>query len=114
MHTPNGKSPVDHLSLSLQVPFRDSTLTKLLADCLRSAAQTTMLACVSPDSLQLEQTASTLHFANVVLRIQTRPQLRRDPHDQVALPLPFSSSQLHSQPRCCASTLHSQCCIADP
>ena len=67
----------------MQVPFRDSTLTKLLADGLQAAAQTTMLACVSPLAGHLEHTAATLHFASVALRIQTKPVLRVDPHDKV-------------------------------
>ena len=72
----------------LQVPFRDSTLTKLLADGLLSAAQTTMLACLAPLPHQLEQSTATLHFASVARRIATKPVLRLDPHDQV---LPASS-----------------------
>lgn len=67
----------------MQVPFRDSTLTKLLADGLLSSAQTTMLACICPLASQLEQTAATLHFATVARRIATKPVMRLDPHDQV-------------------------------
>ena len=68
--------------VTLQVPFRDSMLTKLLADGLLNAATTAMLACLSPCAAQAEQTQATLHFASVASRIRTTPVMRVDPHDK--------------------------------
>ena len=66
------------------IPYRDSTLTKLLWDNLQGSARTLMLACVNPLASQAEQTAHTLHFASMALRISTKPVIRQDPHDQVS------------------------------
>ena len=45
------------------VPYRDSKLTYLLKDALGGRARCTLLACVSPAAGQLEETLSTLKFA---------------------------------------------------
>jgi hypothetical protein len=67
----------------MQVPIRDSVLTKLLAEGLVNAAATVMLACVGPTLAQVEQSTATLHFAAVAQRIRMKPVMRLDPHDQV-------------------------------
>jgi hypothetical protein len=68
---------------NLQVPIRDSVLTKLLSEGLVNAAATVMLACVGPTHAQLEQSTASLHFAAVAQRIRMKPVMRLDPHDQV-------------------------------
>ena len=45
------------------VPYRDSKLTYLLKDALGGRARCTLLACVSPAAGQMEETLSTLKFA---------------------------------------------------
>jgi kinesin family member 1 len=67
----------------LQVPYRDSVLTKLLATSLQEAAEITMVACLHPLALHIGQSTSTLQFARLALAIKTKPVARIDPQDQV-------------------------------
>lgn len=67
----------------LQVPYRDSVLTKLLANSLQQAAQITMIACLHPLAAHIGQSTSTLQFAKVALSIKTKPVERVDHHDKV-------------------------------
>ena len=54
------------------VPYRDSKLTFLLKDALGGNARCTLLACVSPAAGQLEETLSTLKFAQRAKQVKTR------------------------------------------
>ncbi len=45
---------------SLHVPFRDSTLTRLLADSFDGACRLCVLGCVSPASTDVEHTSATM------------------------------------------------------
>ncbi|XP_074251315.1 kinesin-like protein KIF12 isoform X3 [Saimiri boliviensis] len=56
------------------IPFRDSKLTKLLADSLGGRGVTLMVACVSPSAQCLPETLSTLRYASRAQRVTTRPQ----------------------------------------
>ena len=47
-----------------RVPFRDSTLTRLLQTSLGGSAVTQMLACVSPAERDVDMTLSTLQYAS--------------------------------------------------
>jgi len=46
------------------IPFRDSKLTRLLQDSLGGNTKTLFVATVSPSIMALEQTQSTLKFAD--------------------------------------------------
>ncbi|XP_022434655.2 kinesin-like protein KIF12 [Delphinapterus leucas] len=61
------------------IPFRDSKLTKLLADSLGGRGVTLMVACVSPSAQCLPETLSTLRYASRAQRITTRPQAPKSP-----------------------------------
>jgi len=91
-----------------RVPYRDSTLTKLLWDSLQGSARTTMLACINPLASQADQTAHTLQFATAALRIRTKPIVRLDPHDKVRIvsAAVFSVYTRHLRPQ--LSTAHVQ------
>jgi hypothetical protein len=45
------------------VPYRDSKLTRLLADSLGGNALTSIIACISPTLYNVDETLSTLQFA---------------------------------------------------
>jgi hypothetical protein len=55
------------------IPYRDSTLTKLLADSLGGSARTLLLSCVSPASEFTDETISTLQFSLRASRIENAP-----------------------------------------
>ncbi|XP_006890818.1 PREDICTED: kinesin-like protein KIF12 [Elephantulus edwardii] len=61
------------------IPFRDSKLTKLLADSLGGRGVTLMVACVSPSAQCLPETLSTLRYASRAQRVTTRPQVPKTP-----------------------------------
>ncbi|XP_049567052.1 kinesin-like protein KIF12 isoform X2 [Orcinus orca] len=61
------------------IPFRDSKLTKLLADSLGGRGVTLMVACVSPSAQCLPETLSTLRYASRAQRITTWPQAPKSP-----------------------------------
>ena len=46
------------------VPYRDSKLTRLLQDSLGGNSRTVMVACISPADANLDETMSTLKYAN--------------------------------------------------
>ena len=46
------------------VPYRDSKLTRLLADALGGNSRTVFLACVSPSDASADETLNTLKYAN--------------------------------------------------
>jgi len=58
------------------IPYRDSTLTKLLSDALGGDALALFIACVSPSSSRSEETLATLHYASRARCITNRPKVR--------------------------------------
>ncbi|MFN9982557.1 MAG: hypothetical protein ACK53Y_21695, partial [bacterium] len=46
------------------IPYRQSKLTRLLQDALGGNSQTLFLACVSPADIHVNETLSTLYYAN--------------------------------------------------
>jgi hypothetical protein len=65
------------------VPYRDSTLTKLLMDSLGGNGLTLMLACVSPARVHCEETTSTLNYAARARNIRNRPIVQMDPRERL-------------------------------
>ncbi|XP_027230346.2 chromosome-associated kinesin KIF4-like isoform X2 [Penaeus vannamei] len=61
------------------VPYRDSKLTRLLQDSLGGNSHTVMLACVSPADSNMEETLSTLRYADRARKIKNKPIINRDP-----------------------------------
>ena len=65
--TPATGSSVTH------IPFRSSKLTRLLQDGLSGNSRTLMIACVSGEEGDFEETLGTLKYAYRAKEIQTRP-----------------------------------------
>jgi len=65
------------------IPYRDSALTKLLADSLGGTAICLILACVSPSAKHLEETKRTLAFACRARSIKNSPVVQMDPQDKL-------------------------------
>jgi len=55
------------------VPYRDSKLTRILQDSLGGNSRTCMIACISPAFSNLEESISTLRYANRARRIKNKP-----------------------------------------
>eukprot|EP00927_Polykrikos_kofoidii_P017135 TRINITY_DN17776_c1_g1_i1.p1 TRINITY_DN17776_c1_g1~~TRINITY_DN17776_c1_g1_i1.p1 ORF type:complete len:1160 (-),score=176.85 TRINITY_DN17776_c1_g1_i1:286-3390(-) len=60
-----------------RVPYRDSTLTRLLQTSLGGNAITQMLTCVSPAAGDSDQTWRTLQYASSARDVRCRPQIER-------------------------------------
>lgn len=57
------------------VPFRDSSLTRMLESSLSGNSRCAMLICLAPEPSHLSESLSTLEFASRAMRVQTRPVL---------------------------------------
>jgi hypothetical protein len=57
------------------IPYRESKLTRLLQDSLGGRTKTCIIATVSPSVLCLEETLSTLDYANRAKSIKNKPEL---------------------------------------
>ncbi|CAG8459131.1 17870_t:CDS:2 [Dentiscutata erythropus] len=60
------------------VPYRDSKLTRLLQDSLGGNAQTLMIACVSPIEYNMNETISTLKYANRARNIKNLASVNQE------------------------------------
>ncbi|KAI1305984.1 Kinesin-like protein KIF12 [Halotydeus destructor] len=69
------------------IPYRDSTLTKLLADSLSGSGMTLMIACVSPLPQDASETINTLRYAMRAKNVKTNPIVRMDPRELLILSL---------------------------
>ncbi|XP_057327856.1 chromosome-associated kinesin KIF4A [Microplitis mediator] len=61
------------------VVYRDSKLTRLLQDSLGGNSITLMIACVSPADYNLDETLSTLRYADRAKKIKNKPVVNQDP-----------------------------------
>ncbi|XP_074830351.1 kinesin-like protein KIF12 isoform X1 [Natator depressus] len=59
------------------IPYRDSKLTRLLAESLGGSGITLMVACISPSSRCLPETLRTLRFASRAKKVTTKPVAHR-------------------------------------
>ena len=69
------------------VPYRDSKLTKLLADSLSGRGSTMMIACVAPSQENVNETLKTLRYATQAQKIQSKPVIQLDPIEEKLLNL---------------------------
>jgi hypothetical protein len=58
------------------IPVRDHKLTRLLADSLGGESATVLIACVSPEMENLEESINTLQFANRARKVKVKPEAR--------------------------------------
>ncbi|XP_020594453.1 kinesin-like protein KIN-5D [Phalaenopsis equestris] len=58
-------------------PYRESKLTRLLRDSLGGNTKTCIIATISPSIQCLEETLSTLDYANRAKNIKNKPELNQ-------------------------------------
>jgi hypothetical protein len=63
------------------VPYRDSKLTKLLADSLGGNSKTVMIANIGPSEYNYDESVSTLRYASRAKMIKNAPKINEDPKD---------------------------------
>jgi len=76
------------------IPYRDSKLTRLLQDSLGGNSHTLMIACVSPADSNLEETMSTLRYADRARKIKNKPIVNKDPRNEELVRLRNQVQQL--------------------
>ncbi|CAJ0917264.1 unnamed protein product [Ranitomeya imitator] len=59
------------------IPYRESKLTRILQDSLGGRTKTSIIATVSPASINLEETLSTLEYANRAKNIMNKPEVNQ-------------------------------------
>uniref|UniRef100_A0A2C9KXJ1 Kinesin-like protein n=1 Tax=Biomphalaria glabrata TaxID=6526 RepID=A0A2C9KXJ1_BIOGL len=69
------------------IPYRDSKLTKLLADSLGGNGISLMIACITPASSNVTETMNTLRYASRAKKIKTKPTIKMDPREKLIVSL---------------------------
>ena len=64
---------------SQHIPYRDSKLTRILQDSLGGNTKTVMIANAGPADYNLDETLSTLRYANRAKKIKNKPEINEDP-----------------------------------
>lgn len=59
------------------IPYRESNLTRLLQDSLGGRTKTTIVATISPQSLDIEETVCTLDYALKAKSIRNKPEINK-------------------------------------
>ncbi|XP_014232632.1 kinesin-like protein Klp61F isoform X1 [Trichogramma pretiosum] len=59
------------------VPYRESKLTRLLQESLGGRTKTSIIATISPASINIEETLSTLDYAHRAKNITNRPEINQ-------------------------------------
>jgi pSer/pThr/pTyr-binding forkhead associated (FHA) protein len=65
------------------VPYRESQLTRILQNALGGNSKTSMIAALSPASINYEETLSTLRYANQVKAIKNEAKINESAHDKL-------------------------------
>ena len=79
------------------VPYRDSTLTWLLKDNLGGNSKTVMVATVGPADYNIDETLSTLKYADRAKAIVTHAVVNEDPNARMIRELKEELEMLRSQ-----------------
>lgn len=76
------------------VPYRESKLTRMLQNALGGNSKTSMIAALSPASINFEETVSTLVYANQVKSIKNRAKINENPQDKLIRELKEENERL--------------------
>ncbi|KAJ0176418.1 hypothetical protein K1T71_007597 [Dendrolimus kikuchii] len=90
------------------IPYRDSKLTKLLADSLAGNGVTLMIACIAPTKSNISETLNTLRYAARAKKIKSKPVVKMDARDALILSLKREVEALQSENHHLRTALHVQ------
>ncbi|XP_046916795.2 kinesin-like protein KIF12 isoform X1 [Dermatophagoides farinae] len=96
------------------IPYRDSTLTKLLADSLSGNGMTLMIACVSSLKCDSQETISTLRYASRAKRVRMNPVVQMDPRELLILSLKREVRMLRMENQYLRQNCHQMWSIQQP
>ncbi|NXJ69038.1 KIF27 protein, partial [Rostratula benghalensis] len=64
---------------SVHIPYRDAKITRILKDSLGGNAKTVMITCISPSSLEFDESLNSLKYANRAKNIRNKPVVNYNP-----------------------------------
>jgi hypothetical protein len=76
------------------VPYRESSLTRILQNALGGNSKTTMIAAISPATYNLEETISTLRYADQVKSIKNQAIVNETPQEKLIRELKEENEKL--------------------
>ena len=76
------------------VPYRNSSLTRLLQNALGGNSKTIMICAVSPAFLYFEETLSTLRYADNAKKIQNKAVINESVQDKMIRELKAENAKL--------------------
>lgn len=79
------------------IPYRDSSLTKLLRDSLGGNAKTLMIATLGPADYNFSESMSTLRYAENAKKIENKPKVNMDPKDALLMQYQTELEALQAQ-----------------
>ncbi|XP_062369200.1 kinesin-like protein KIF27 [Cinclus cinclus] len=86
---------------SVHIPYRDAKITRILKDSLGGNAKTVMITCISPSSLDFDESLSSLKYANRAKNIRNKPVVNYNPEkdriDEMELEIRLLREALQSQ-----------------
>lgn len=78
----------------VMVPYRDSTLTKLLQNALGGNSKTIMIAALSPADINHDETLGTLRYADRAKKIKNKAVVNENPMDKLIRELKEENEKL--------------------
>ncbi|CAN8220173.1 unnamed protein product [Coccothraustes coccothraustes] len=86
---------------SVHIPYRDAKITRILKDSLGGNAKTVMITCISPSSLDFDESLNSLKYANRAKNIRNKPAVNYNPEkdriDEMELEIRLLREALQSQ-----------------
>ncbi|KAL2294644.1 hypothetical protein Nmel_008387 [Mimus melanotis] len=86
---------------SIHIPYRDAKITRILKDSLGGNAKTVMITCISPSSLDFDESLNSLKYANRAKNIRNKPVVNYNPEkdriDEMELEIRLLREALQSQ-----------------
>lgn len=76
------------------VPYRNSSLTRLLQNALGGNSKTIMICAVSPAFMNFEETLSTLRYADNAKKIQNKAVINESVQDKMIRELKAENAKL--------------------
>ncbi|NXI00902.1 KIF27 protein, partial [Pachycephala philippinensis] len=86
---------------SVHIPYRDAKITRILKDSLGGNAKTVMITCISPSSLDFDESLNSLKYANRAKNIRNKPVVNYNPEkdriDEMELEIRLLREALQNQ-----------------
>jgi hypothetical protein len=82
---------------SIVVPYRDSSLTRMLQNALGGNSKTYMICAIRPGARFFEESVNTLNYANRAKQIKNKAIINENPQDKLIRELKEENERLKKQ-----------------